>query len=89
MLVFERAREEFAASRNKRLMPALDNGFCKAFSAIADSNITTLLAAGLLFLLASGPVRGFGVTLVIGVLASLVSALLVTRVLTEFGLSAA
>jgi predicted RND superfamily exporter protein len=67
-------------------MPALDNGFSKAFSAIADSNITTLLAAGLLFLFAAGPVRGFGVTLVIGVLASVVSALLVTRVLTEFGL---
>lgn len=86
VLVFERAREEYAASRSKKLMPALDNGFSKAFSAIADSNITTLLAAGLLFLLASGPVRGFGVTLVIGVLASVVSALLVTRVLTEFGL---
>jgi len=85
VLVFERAREEFAASRHKRLMPALDNGFSKAFSAIADSNVTTLLAAALLFLLASGPVRGFGVTLVIGVLASVVSALLVTRVLTEFG----
>ncbi len=86
VLVFERAREEYAASRSKRLVPALDNGFSKAFSAIADSNITTLLAAGLLFLLASGPVRGFGVTLVIGVLASVISALLVTRVLTEFGL---
>jgi SecD/SecF fusion protein len=86
VLVFERAREEYAASRSKRLMPALDNGFAKAFSAIADSNVTTLLAAGLLFFLASGPVRGFGVTLVIGVLASIVSALLVTRVLTEFGL---
>jgi SecD/SecF fusion protein len=86
VLVFERAREEFAASRHKKLMPALDNGFSKAFSAIADSNITTLLAAGLLFLFAAGPVRGFGVTLVIGVLASVVSALLVTRVLTEFGL---
>jgi len=86
VLVFERAREEYAGSRSKRLLPALDNGFAKAFSAIADSNVTTLLAAGLLFLLASGPVRGFGVTLVIGVLASVVSALLVTRVLTEFGL---
>ena len=86
VLVFERAREEYAASRSKRLLPALDNGFSKAFSAIADSNITTLLAAGLLFLLAAGPVRGFGVTLVIGVLASVVSALLVTRVFTEFGL---
>jgi SecD/SecF fusion protein len=86
VLVFERAREEYAASRSKRLMPALDNGFSKAFSAIADSNVTTLLAAGLLFFLAAGPVRGFGVTLVIGVLASVISALLVTRVLTDFGL---
>ena len=86
VLVFERAREEYAASRSKRLLPALDNGFSKAFSAIADSNVTTLLAAALLFFLASGPVRGFGVTLVIGVLASIVSALLVTRVLTEFGI---
>ncbi|MBC7372531.1 MAG: protein translocase subunit SecD [Frankiales bacterium] len=86
VLVFERAREEFAASRSKRLLPAMDNGFSKAFSAIADSNVTTLLAAGLLFLLASGPVRGFGITLVIGVIASVVSALLITRVFTDFGL---
>ena len=84
VLVFERAREEYAASRHKRLLPSLDNGFAKAFSAIADSNITTLIAAALLFVFAAGPVRGFGVTLVIGVLASIVSALLVTRVLTEF-----
>lgn len=84
VLVFERTREEFAASRHKRLLPSLDNGFGKAFSAIADSNITTIIAAALLFLFASGPVRGFGVTLTIGVLASIVSALLVTRVLTEF-----
>ena len=84
VLVFERTREEFAASRHKRLLPSLDAGFSKAFSAIADSNITTLIAAALLFLFAAGPVRGFGVTLTIGVLASIVSALLVTRVLTEF-----
>jgi SecD/SecF fusion protein len=84
VLVFERTREEFAASRHKRLLPSLDNGFSKAFSAIADSNITTLIAAALLFLFAAGPVRGFGVTLTIGVLASIVSALVVTRVLTEF-----
>ena len=45
---------------------ALTAGFSKAWSAILDSNVTTLIAAGLLFLLASGPVRGFGVTLGIG-----------------------
>jgi SecD/SecF fusion protein len=84
VLVFERAREEFHAQRKPRLISALDRGFAKALSAITDSNITTVLAAGLLFLLASGPVRGFGVTLTIGVAASIVSALLVTRVLTDF-----
>jgi SecD/SecF fusion protein len=84
VLVFERAREEFHAQRRPRLIAALDQGFTKALSAIVDSNITTVLAAGLLFLLASGPVRGFGVTLTIGVAASIVSALLVTRALTDF-----
>ena len=88
VLVFERAKEEYGAQGQRqrgvrRLAAAMDAGYSKAFSAIADSNITTLLAAGLLFFLATGPVRGFGVTLVIGVLASLVSALLVTRVLTD------
>ncbi|WUI51292.1 protein translocase subunit SecD [Streptomyces sp. NBC_00414] len=82
VLVFERAREEYAA-RRKGLRPALTAGFRNAFSAIADSNITTLIAAGLLFLLASGPVRGFGVTLGIGVLASMLSALVITRVLAD------
>ncbi|MGV9240628.1 protein translocase subunit SecF, partial [Streptomyces nigra] len=62
---------------------SLTAGFRGAFSAIADSNITTLIAAGLLFFLASGPVRGFGVTLGIGVLASMFSALVVTRVLAD------
>ena len=83
VLVFERAREEYAGQRTRRLGLAVDNGFRRAFAAIADSNVTTLLAAGLLFLLAAGPVRGFGVTLTVGVLASVVSALLVTRVLTD------
>jgi SecD/SecF fusion protein len=83
VLVFERAREEFAGQRTPRLASALRNGYRNAFTAIADSNITTLLAAVLLFFLATGPVRGFGITLVIGVLAALVSALLVTRVLTD------
>jgi SecD/SecF fusion protein len=81
VLVFERAKEEYAASG--RLRGAFDRGFGKAFSAIADSNATTLLAAGLLFFLASGAVRGFGVTLSVGVVVSLFTALVVTRVLVE------
>ncbi|MFH8584347.1 protein translocase subunit SecD [Streptomyces celluloflavus] len=95
VLVFERAREEYAAGgarrggtgRPRSLRTALTAGFRNAFSAIADSNVTTLLAAGLLFFFASGPVRGFGVTLSIGVLASMVSALVITRVLAEFAVS--
>ncbi|MEV0976229.1 protein translocase subunit SecD [Streptomyces sp. NPDC049915] len=84
VLVFERAREEFAARRRPSARSALAAGFRNALSAIADSNITTLIAAALLFFLASGPVRGFGVTLAIGVLASMFSALVITRVLAEF-----
>ncbi|MGW4639732.1 protein translocase subunit SecD [Sphaerisporangium sp. NPDC004334] len=83
VLVFERAREEYGRAPRRGPRAALDRGFANAWSAISDSAVTTLLAAGLLFWLASGPVRGFGVTLAIGVLASLASAMLITRVLTH------
>jgi SecD/SecF fusion protein len=81
VLVFERMREEHRAGAGLR--PSLERGFTKAFSAIVDSNVTTLLAAVLLFFLASGAVRGFGVTLSVGVLVSMFTALVVTRVLVE------
>jgi len=86
VLVFERAREEYAAGKKAEssLTSSLDTGYSKAWSAILDSNVTTLLAALLLFFLASGPVKGFGVTLSIGVIASMVSALIIARVLTEW-----
>ncbi|MFF2849075.1 protein translocase subunit SecD [Streptomyces sp. NPDC058001] len=87
VLVFERAREEYAARAGRSPRTALKSGFRHAFSAIADSNITTLIAAGLLFFLASGPVRGFGVTLGIGVLVSMFSALVVTRALAEYAVA--
>ncbi|MEU1537096.1 protein translocase subunit SecD [Actinacidiphila glaucinigra] len=83
VLVFERAREEYAARRRTSLGSALTAGFRNAFSAVADTNVTTLIAAALLFFLGSGPVRGFGVTLGIGVLASMLSALVITRVLAD------
>ena len=86
VLVFERAREEYAERTSAGLSPALTTGFNKAWSAIIDSNVTTLLAAALLFFFASGPVRGFGVTLSIGVIASMVSALVVARVLCEWAM---
>ncbi|MCX5335893.1 protein translocase subunit SecD [Streptomyces sp. NBC_00140] len=87
VLVFERAREEYASRNRPSPRSSLAAGFRGAFSAIADSNITTLIAAGLLFFLASGPVRGFGVTLGIGVLVSMFSALVITRALADHAVS--
>ncbi|MEU9796638.1 protein translocase subunit SecD [Streptomyces sparsogenes] len=84
VLVFERTREEYAARSRPTPRSALTAGFRGALSAIADSNITTLIASALLFAFASGPVRGFGITLAIGVLASMVSALVISRVLAEY-----
>lgn len=83
VLVFERAREEYAGRPGKSLRASLAAGFKGAWTAVADSNVTTLIAAGLLFFLGSGPVKGFGVTLAIGVLASMFSALVIARALTE------
>ncbi|MFI8006177.1 protein translocase subunit SecD [Streptomyces sp. NPDC086010] len=83
VLVFERAREEYAAGPGRSLRSALTAGFRNAWSAVADSNVTTLIAAALLFLLGSGPVKGFGVTLAVGVLVSMFSALVIARALTE------
>jgi SecD/SecF fusion protein len=81
VLVYERAKEEYRVEPS--IGGALAAGFQRAWSAIADSNVTTLLAAILLFFFAAGAVRGFGVTLTIGVLVSMFSALVVTRVLLE------
>ena len=87
VLVFERAREEYQAYPSAGLRRALAVGFNKAWSAIIDSNVTTLLAAGLLFFLGSGPIKGFGVTLSIGVIASMISALIIARVLCDLAVS--
>jgi SecD/SecF fusion protein len=77
VLIYERLREELSAG--KPLRAALDASYDKAFSAIFDSNLTTLITAIILFWQATGPVRGFAVTLTIGIVASMFSALLVTR----------
>lgn len=87
VLVFERAREEYVNYPSAGLRRALQVGFNKAWSAIIDSNVTTLLAAGLLFFLGSGPIKGFGVTLTIGVIASMISALIIARVLCDLAIS--
>ena len=81
VLIFERGKEEFAEGR--RLRTAMSRGFDKAWSAIADSNATTVLAAIILFFFASGAVRGFGITLVVGVAVSIFSAVVITRVFVD------
>ena len=77
VLIFERVREELAAGRATRT--AVDEGFGHALSAIVDANITTLITALILFQFGTGPVRGFAVTLSIGIVMSFFSALYVTR----------
>jgi SecD/SecF fusion protein len=77
VLIYERLREELAT--DKPLTLALTAAYDKAFSAIFDSNVTTLITALILFWKATGPVKGFAVTLTIGIVASMFSALLVTR----------
>ncbi len=77
VLLYERLREEMAGG--KSLGPALDGAYSKAFSAIFDANVTTLITAGILFWQATGPVKGFSISLVLGVVASMFSAILFTR----------
>ncbi|HEX2217544.1 MAG TPA: protein translocase subunit SecD [Gemmatimonadales bacterium] len=77
VLIFERIREELAAGKTVRL--AVDEGFRHAMSAIIDSNVTTVLTALFLFQFGTGPVKGFAVTLILGVVASMITAIFVTR----------
>jgi SecD/SecF fusion protein len=86
VLINERIREELGAGR--ALRQAVANGYSRAFSAIFDSNITTLIAAFLLFQFGTGPIRGFAVTLTIGIVASLFTAIVVTRTIFELLLNA-
>ena len=79
VLIYERLREEMEAG--KTLVGALEAAYEKAFSAIADSNITTLISALILFLISGGLVKGFAVTLMIGLISTMIGALIVTRVI--------
>ena len=82
VLIFERIREEMLKTKKK--MVAIDNGFSEAFRTIIDSNITTLIVALFLYLLGTGSVKGFAVTLSIGILASMFSSIMLTRMLITF-----
>lgn len=77
IIIFERLKEELRAGRTLRA--AIDVGFKRAFVAVFDANMTTLLAAAVLYYLGTGPVRGFAVTLSIGILTSMFTAVTVTR----------
>ena len=79
VLIFERMREERAAGRS--VIQAIQSGFNNAMSAILDSNVTTLIAAVVLFYLGSGPVQGFAVTLALGILTTLFTAYFVTKMI--------
>jgi len=82
VLIFERIREELA--KNKTLRAAVDAGYHKALPTIADSNITTLIAAVILFYFGTGPIKGFAVVLSIGILASMFSALIITKLIFDY-----
>jgi SecD/SecF fusion protein len=77
ILILERAREELLAGKNNET--ALKMGYDKAFSTIVDANLTTLITSGLMAWLGTGPVKGFGVTLTIGIFGTLISALVVSH----------
>lgn len=77
VIIFERTKEEIRTG--KTLRASVDAGYKKAFSAILDGNVTTLIAAGILFWLGTGPIKGFAQTLAIGIVLSMFSALIITR----------
>ena len=82
VLIFERIREEIRLGKKPRT--AIEGGYSKAFVTILDANVTTLIAALVLFQFGTGPVRGFAVTLSIGIIASLFTAMFVTRVVFDY-----
>ncbi|WP_425418231.1 protein translocase subunit SecDF [Oricola indica] len=82
VLIFERIREERAAGRS--VIQAIDTGFQKALATIVDANLTTLIAAVILFYLGSGPIRGFAVTLAIGIVTTVFTAFVLTRWMIAF-----
>ena len=82
VLIFERAREELRLGKTPRA--AIEAGYARAFLTILDTNVTTLLAAVFLFQFGTGPVKGFAVTLSIGIVASMFTAIFVTRIVFDY-----
>jgi len=84
VLIFERIREELRGGKGIKL--AISDGYKKAYSAIIDGNVTTLLTGVVLYVFGTGPIKGFATTLVIGILTSLFTAIFITRLLYEYAL---
>ena len=85
VLIFERIKEE--SVKNKKIYETIKKGFDRALSTILDANITTLIASLLLFVFGSGPIKGFAITLSLGVIASMFTALMLTNLLVHFYVS--
>jgi preprotein translocase subunit SecD len=85
VLVFERIREELR--NGKGVIPAVKAGFEKAFATIIDTHVTTIVSCFFLFLFGTGPVRGFAVTLVIGLVSNVFTAVFVSRAIFEWEFS--
>jgi preprotein translocase subunit SecD len=85
VLIFERIREELRAG--KAVVAAVDAGFSKAFLTIVDTHVTTVVSCAFLFIFGTGPVKGFAVTLVIGLVANLFTAVFVSRTIFDAELS--
>ena len=81
VLIFERIREELRLGMSP--LASIEAGYNKAFSTIIDANITTLITALVLFQFGSGPIKGFAVTLSVGIFSSVFTALVVTRLLVD------
>jgi SecD/SecF fusion protein len=82
VLIFDRIREELRAG--KTLRAAIDNGYSNAMSAIIDANVTTFFVGIILYSFGMGPIKGFAVTLMAGIAASLFSAIVITRVVVDY-----
>src|SRR5207302_4858754 len=85
VLVFERIREELRAG--KAVIAAVDAGFSKALLTIIDTHVTTVVSCAFLFIFGTGPVKGFAVTLVIGLIANIFTAVFVSKTIFDFELS--
>ena len=86
VLIYERIREELRAKKTP--IAAIDAGFHRAYGTIIDSQLTTFIAGLLMFFLGSGPIRGFAVTLTLGILTTVFTAFTITRLLVAWWLSA-